>query len=244
MLFFFIFPITFYAKNDKSSNQDKSSVQVKTSDQKDPKQNKFSWIGKPNGGFWGNIFFKKDNYNRALENYFSAMNILKDEKLAKLYYNIANTFYKIDDQKNATLYYENALALTKDEKLKSCIFYNQGLVEFKNQNYISAAELFKKVVKIDEQDEDARYNYIICNELKKEAENYYNRYIKEKLEEKSNEENEKKMNKSEQNKQLSQQINDKYIENLFKTLDEKEKEENSKRSKNQEDQDLKRIKYW
>lgn len=232
-----ILPINFYAKNDRHSNN-------KSSEQKEPEKNKFNWIGRPNGGFWGNISFKKKNYKHALENYFSAINFLKDEKLANLYYNIANAFYKIDDQKNATAYYENALDLTKDKKLKSNIFYNQGLVEFKNQNYSAASELFKKVVKIDELDDNARYNYIICNELKKEAENYYNRYIKEKQEDKSNEEKQNKQNQTNKNKQLSQLLSDKYIENLLKTLDEKEKKEIRERSKNRESQDLEKIKYW
>ena len=222
-----LFPKSFYAEKNKSNNIEYA------------KENKTRWIGKPNGGFWGNILFKKNNYKKALENYFNAINILKKEKLAKLNYNIANTFYKLNDLKNANQYYKNAITLTKDEKLKSKIFYNQALVEFKNQNYSLAAKIFKEVVKIDDQDEDARYNYVICNELKKEAENYYNRYVSQTIEENYNKNKEKS-----QNQQLTQQFNNKYIEKLLNALDEKEKKENRERSENKKNQDLQRIRYW
>ena len=49
------------------------------------------------------------------------------------------------------------------------IFYNHGLVEFKNQNYTVAEELFKNSLKYNENDDNARYNYAICEALKKEA---------------------------------------------------------------------------
>lgn len=231
ILYIFIDPLKFYGKNNKESNLEYA------------KQKKVGWIGKPNGGFWGNILFKKKKYKKALENYFSALNILKEEKLAKLNYNIANTFYKINNLKYANQYYENAIALTNDKKLKSKIFYNQGLVEFKNQNYAIASELFKKVVKIDDQDDNARYNYIICNELKKEAENFYNRYVDQKLEEYYNEDKEQNINES-KNKKLNQQFNNEYIEKLLKALDEKEKKENREKNLEKQKQDLNRIKYW
>lgn len=230
LLFSFLFsPYKFYAeKNKKDKNIEYA------------KQKNTGWIGKPNGGFWGNILFKKNYFKKALESYFGAINILKSENLAKLNYNIANTFYKLNDLKNASQYYKNAVALTKDEKLKSKIFYNQALVEFKNQNYSYAAELFKEVVKIDDQDEDARYNYVICNELKKEAQNYYNRYVSQTLEENYND----NKNRINQDQQLTQQFSNNYIEKLLNALDEKEKKENHQRSLERKNQDIKRIKYW
>ena len=91
------------------------------------------WSNKPNGGFWGNISFKKERYKKALEQYLSSMNFLKGNDLSKLYYNIGNVFNKLNDLKKSEQYYENAAALSQNDQLKSMIFYNQGLIAFKNQ---------------------------------------------------------------------------------------------------------------
>ena len=229
---FILFSFIFTSSSSLYSKENEANIET-------PK-NKKMWIGKPNGGFWGNIDFNKGKYQKALENYFDALNILKKDNLAKLNYNIGNTFYKINDYKNAGQYYENAASLTKDEKLKSMIFYNQGMVEFKNQNYTVAAELFKNSLRYNEYDDNARYNYAICEVLKKEAEKNNNQPNDNKSQKNENSEDKEK-NK---NQQMNQNLSKDDVEKLLNALDQKEKKENRERSLQEEKQSKNRVKYW
>ena len=43
-------------------------------------------------------------------------------------------------------------------------------MHLKIKNYSEAAKLFKTAIKFNENDDDARYNFAICNSLKKESE--------------------------------------------------------------------------
>ncbi|HPO50361.1 MAG TPA: VWA domain-containing protein, partial [Spirochaetota bacterium] len=87
----------------------------------DSKQN---WIGDPNGGFWGNKAFKKEDYNKALGKYKSAENSLKGDDLGKLYYNLGNTYYKLNNLPKSKEYHDNAGLFLKEDKFKGLNFYN------------------------------------------------------------------------------------------------------------------------
>ncbi|MCK4799209.1 MAG: VWA domain-containing protein [Spirochaetes bacterium] len=231
LLFMIIIPIkVVYAKSDNTMDITSAKPEKK-------------WAGRPNGGFWGNISYKKGKYKKALEQYVSALNILKDNELAKLNYNIANVYSKLNDLKKAGQHYENAAAFANNDKLKSMIFYNQALAAFKNQNYAEAAELFKNAIKYNENDDDARYNFTVSNALKKEAEKngkQKNQQNKNKNEEKK----EQKQSKGNQNQQDGQQLSKEDIQKLLKALDEKEKKENSERSQQKQKQNNRRGRYW
>ncbi|MBN2547401.1 MAG: VWA domain-containing protein [Spirochaetes bacterium] len=180
----------------------------------------------PNGGFWGNLSFKKGNFKKALQQYKSAVSTLNDELLTKLYYNIGNTYMFLNDNKNAMDSYENAAALGKKDRLLAKIFYNQGLCAFKEHNYEAAAELFKKSLNYNDQDDDTRYNYVISNLLKDESQKNQNEQKTEENNEEKN--NDKKQNDNNQSSYDEKNLNKKDIENILKALEEKEKRDNKR----------------
>lgn len=190
---------------------------------------KQSIIGRPNGGFWGNISFKKEKYKKALQQYVSALNFLKKDNLAKLNYNIGNVYYKLQDPNKASEFYQNALSQCKNNIVKSDILYNLGLIHFKTQNYIEAANLFKNSILLDQEDDDARYNYAIAKELIKESQRQNKQQKKQ------------EQNQDQNNKQ--QQMNKEDISKLLKALEEKEKKENKNRSEDEQKR-TKKVRYW
>lgn len=185
-------------------------------------------LGSINGGFWGNKSFNKGNYTKALQQYKSALGRLKGELEARLYYNIGNVYNILGDTKNALKNYENSVALSKDDNLLAKAFYNQGIALFKEKDYKSAMELFKKSLKYNDKDDDARYNYAVCKLLLEE-------------EDKSKEKEEKKDNKSKNEKNIreSETLTKEEIENILKALEQKESQESQKNQR----RNL-RMRYW
>lgn len=213
--------------------------------QKSVKKQKGLGIILQNGGFWGNIHFARENYKKALDSYISATRNQEGNELAKLYYNIGNTFYKLGDVRNANKYYEMALPHVKEDSLKAMILYNQGLVSFKMKQYGAAAGLFKNVLILDDSDDDARYNYSVSKLYADEKSDNQNKDQKNK--EKQQQEKQDGQNDQEQKEQKGQeqeqQLSEEQIQKLLEALDKKEKEENSSSYKAFKNQNQ-RGKYW
>ncbi len=118
-----------------------------------------------NGAFWGNNDFKKGKYKDALKNYSKASDAFKENEKGKLFYNIGNTFYKQEDYDNSLNYYKESENFIKDKSIKAKLYYNRGLMHFKKEQYEDACKYFKESLKLDGTNEDARYNYAVCELL-------------------------------------------------------------------------------
>ncbi|MCG8571755.1 MAG: VWA domain-containing protein [Spirochaetes bacterium] len=182
-----------------------------------------------NGGYWGNKQFKKGKYKKALDSYISATKDQTQKNVNRLYYNIANTFYQLNDYKNANLYFEKAKSMCKDDELLAKIFYNQGIVQFKLKEYHIAQQQFKKTILINQDDEDARYNYFVSTLL---AQN---------MPTESKQGNQVSPNEKPQKNNLNQNLAD-----ILSALDQKEKEEIQKLTEEKQNQDasVSGGKYW
>jgi Ca-activated chloride channel family protein len=208
------------------------------------KENK-QLLGDPNGGFWGNSYFKKGDYKKSLEKYISATDSVRGNEKGKLYYNIGNSYYKLNDLKKAGDYFEQSVVYLTDDKIKSMAYYNEGLVIFKNQDYKTAKELFKKSILLNSEDDDARYNYMVCSLLEEKSKQNQDENSKDKSQEKNKSQDKQKENRQDQSKKNdSQELTKDETEKLLKALDEKEKKENKENAlMNQSDQNG-RGKSW
>ena len=101
-----------------------------------------------------------------------------------------------------------------------------GLVSFKNGNYTEAKEFFKKAVILNQDDNDARYNYEVAKIM----------------EEKQKKEQEKQQQK-EQEKEEKKEIKNEETEKMLEALQDKEKKENQERTKQKEQQNG-GARYW
>jgi len=179
-----------------------------------------------NGGFFGNREFKKGNYTKALQKYSTADSILKENDLAKLYYNTGNSYYKLEQFDKAKENFDNALLFAKDDNLKSQIYYNQGLNYFRQQNYSQSKKMFKESLLINENDDNARYNYEVVSILEK----------KQQEQQKDQQQN--------NNEQENNEINEKDKEDMLKALEDKEKNENREQAEKNSQKKSGRSKYW
>jgi|GEM_PF-1261554 len=236
-LFIFIL-ITFIFFNNNYIFSNNDDFKIKKSNKK------IIWKGRENGGFWGNIFFNKKKYKKSLEYYISSLIYLKGEEYAKLVYNIGNVYLKFNDFKKAEEYYNKALNVTNDESLKSQIFFNYGILAFNNQNFTFATELFKNALKLNPEDDDARYNYSICKLLKDELNKDYFKKINKKFNKNNNVYDNNNNNNNMQKINYSIYLNKEDIDKLLKALDEKEKKENKERELERQNKNNNRTNYW
>jgi Ca-activated chloride channel homolog len=199
-------------------------------------------IGDPNGGYWGNKSFIKGDYKNALEKYLSAQDLMKGNDKGKLYYNIGNTYYKVNDLERSSKYFEESVIYLTDDKIKSMAYFNEGLVIFKKQNYGMAKDLFKKSILLNPEDEDARYNYMVCKILEDKSKNNQQDQNNQ-TQNKQQQKQEKKVNDEKQKQNDNQKLSNEDIDKLLKALDEKEKKENKDNS-NQNQDNTERGKYW
>ncbi len=96
--------------------------------------------------------YKAGDFQKAVE-YFEK--VAKSKKNAQSFYDLANAYYKAKKYKKAIKYYN--LVETPNKRLKFYTLYNLGNSYFMLKNYKKAVELYKKALKIKE-DEDAKYN--------------------------------------------------------------------------------------
>ncbi len=184
-----------------------------------------------NGGFFGNREFKKGNYNKAIQNYSSANDVLKENDLAKLYYNTGNSYYKLNQFDKAKESYDNALLFAKDDSLKSSIYYNQGLNYFKQQNYSSSKEMFKKSLLLNGSDDDTRYNYEVVSILEKKQQQQQQQQNQEQQQDNQESKNSDEMNEQDKDKMLQ-------------ALEEKEKNENREEAERNSQRNSNRSRFW
>lgn len=201
-----------------------------------------------NGAWKGNRSFEKNDFPKALSAYASAVYAFSGNQLAKLYLNLANTFVKNQDPQNAGKYYEMALNTASDKELKSRILYQTGLLSFKNRQYTQAAAFFKESLKLNENNDDARYNYAVSVLFAENSQDENQSEDKQDEQEQQNDEN-KQENENEK-KEQEQQQQEKKAENMkdmLEALENKEREnsrQNAEAKQSQNQQQQWRGKYW
>ncbi len=190
-----------------------------------------------NGAFFGNQYFNKKDYSKALKEYAKSVNSFKQDNLAKLHFNIATVFDKMNDFDNADKSYAKAIENTKSELLLSDIYYNRGIINFKNKKMKESVNYFKESLK-NHPTEEARYNYSIAKLFLNQENDENKDENKDKSEEKSDKE--KSESKSDEQKKESENF-----EQLLKALEQKEKNDlKDEVDQNKEKSSLDRGVYW
>ncbi len=98
----------------------------------------------------------------AIEAYSEALSAYEDAQLrvpekGEPYYNAANALYRMEDYEGALREYDDALIWAEDD-LRAKGFFNKGNVYFDTEQYPLAIEEYKKVLRIDPDNEDAKHN--------------------------------------------------------------------------------------
>ena len=73
-------------------------------------------------------------------------------------YNLGNALYKQEKQDEAIQYYSGSAAFNSDSKAKADAYYNMGNAYLKSEKYQESVDAYKEALKLNQNDDDARYN--------------------------------------------------------------------------------------
>lgn len=147
----------------------------------------------------GNEAYQKGRYADAETEYKKAQE--KDPASREAQFNLGNSYYKQQRADEAQRQYSNYLAGAKEPADQSMAYYNLGNTFFKSNKPEESLEAYKRALKLNPDDEDARYNYLLAKERLKQQQD----------QKKQNQQNEKdqqdKQDQKRQDKQPDQQQN-------------------------------------
>ena len=123
--------------------------------------------------FSGNIDFDEENYEEAEYDYRKAFSL--DSLNFDALYNLGNSLYKKKLYNEGKIMYNQALKIptTKENKHKG--FHGLGNIFMHKKEYENAAEVYKKALLNNPDDEETRYNYVLAKELAKKNKNDENK---------------------------------------------------------------------
>ena len=148
----------------------------------------------------GNEAYTKTKYADAETEYKKAL--AQDTSSREAQFNLGNAYYKQQRNDEAQRVYANRLAASKASADKEMATYNLGNTFFKSNKLEESVESYKRSLRLDPNDEDARYNYLLAKDrLKKQQD--------QKKQDKQDKKDNKDQNKQDQNKQDQQQNQDK-----------------------------------
>lgn len=137
----------------------------------------------------GNRYFQQQQYAKAEIEYRKA--IAQNANNSQAVYNLGCALQAQQKDSAAIVQYENAgkMEINKIRKAKS--YHNIGVICQSRQMYSEAAEAYKQSLRNNPNDNETRYNYVLCKRLMKN----------QKKDDKQNKDNKNKNNKDKQNQQ-------------------------------------------
>lgn len=203
----------------------------------------------------GNDRYERKQYDKARDSYRSAATVEPDRP--ESYFNAGNAAYRSDDVKAALEQYEKAGFRVRDKETLARTLYNAGNTflnaaekgvdnpalqqaageqagNLQMEGYKQAIELYKKSLKLDPHDEDARYNLTYA---RKKLEDLRKQQQNQKQDQKKNQQQKQDKNEDQQNKdkQDQQQKKDKQDQQQQKQ-DQKDNEQKEQAKKNEQQQ--------
>ncbi len=115
-------------------------------------QNPDAWIEK------GNQSFYQKDYNGALQYFKNATASDKTNQFTQAIYNSGNTFYQLKKYDEAIKKYQEFISVSTSNELKALSFFNIGNCYLTKNDLPNSITAFKNALKLNPQDEDARYN--------------------------------------------------------------------------------------
>jgi Ca-activated chloride channel family protein len=148
----------------------------------------------------GNEAYKKGDFKNAESEYDKALKL--DSKNFTAQFNKANAMQKQGKVEEATKEYASASEKSNDFELQSKALYNKGVTEAKQKQWEQAANSFKKSLRLNPDDVEARDNLQkVMNEIKKQQQNKKPDENKKKDDKKDKEDKPKEKKQPKMNKQ-------------------------------------------
>lgn len=156
----------------------------------------------------GNQFYQQSQFDLAEAQYRKALEYDADNEKAK--YNLANALQRQKKYDEAAKLLDDLAGSSKDNSLKSAAYYNQGVAYTKMQNLDASIESYKKALRLNPNDREAREN------------------LEKALLQRKNQ------NKSSQQKKSSSSMSQKEAQQKLDMLNQKEKQLHQRKDKEQQ----------
>jgi tetratricopeptide (TPR) repeat protein len=164
----------------------------------------------------GNELYKKQQYDKAAEEYQKAADI--NEKNPETLYNLGNALYKSKKTEEAQKVYDNAAEKAKDVAGKEKAVYNKGVTLTRQNKLQESIDTYKEALRLTPTDEEARQNLQkALNELKKQQQQQ-----QPKQDQKKQDKDKNKQKPDDQPKNKSK-LNQKQAEQMLSALRQEEK---------------------
>ncbi len=168
----------------------------------------------------GNSLYASGRYAEAEVEYRKA--IAANPRNPRALYNLGCALQKEKRDSDAIRQYEEASKIEPNKKVRSQAFYNMGVAFQMRKDYGHAIEAYKNCLRLNPDDNDARYNYVLCKQQQsKQQQNGSN-------------------NKNQDNKDKNKNKNDKNQQDKNKNNKNQNKDNQQQNKDNQQNGDISR----
>lgn len=114
----------------------------------------------------GNVAFKSGDMATAEKAY---RQVLKENpRNARAAFNLGDVYLSNKDAQNALKYYSSAAKLEKSKVVRAMAYHNMGYIHQVSKNYDRAIGYYKEALRNNPEDNDTRYNLVLCQKQKKQ----------------------------------------------------------------------------
>ena len=151
----------------------------------------------------GNRLFQKGDYERAEVAYSKAVE--QNDKNPQAHYNLGLALMAQKKDSAAIEQYQKAGQLETNPLRKARSYHNMGVVCQQHQMYGEAIESYKQALRLNPNDDETRYNLILCKHQKqKQDQNQQNQNQQQKQDQQKQDQNQQKQDQDKQQKQDQQ----------------------------------------
>ncbi|MBR6491048.1 MAG: tetratricopeptide repeat protein [Bacteroidales bacterium] len=116
----------------------------------------------------GNRDIEKERYHDAEIKYRKALE--ENRLMEEAGFNLGNSLYLQDKYQEADSQYYDIASRAKNDSLKEASYYNLGNSFYKSEQYEGAVQAYKQALRLNPDDEDARYNLAMAQKKLKDSE--------------------------------------------------------------------------
>lgn len=152
----------------------------------------------------GNRAFDKKSYSDAEVEYKKALQ--KNPKSKEAQFNLGNSYYKQQRYDEAMREHSNSGVAMKTPEERASTYYNLGNSLYRTNKFQEAVEAYKQTLRLNPEDDDARYNLQMAREMLKQQQQEKQQNKDEKQDQKQDQQKQdQQQNQKQQNKQQPQQ---------------------------------------
>ena len=158
----------------------------------------------------GNRHFRKGFYSEAIKDYKNSLDKKYNDKAQ---FNLGDAYYNLKNYEEATRSFQSVADRNVPQNMEANAYYNLGNSLMEQQKYAEAFDAYKKSLKKDPNDEDARYNLEYARQKmimqqQQQQQNQQQNQDNKNQEDKQDKQNQQQQQQNQENKQEQEQNQD------------------------------------